>query len=114
MSLRVREDVVVRLAIEPVDFRRSIDGLARAVGESLGRSPMSREVFVFTNRRRTSIKALYWSGNGFVLLYKRLERKRFRWPKNEAEARDLHLPHQVLQELLDGVRIDVSKDAIIA
>lgn len=108
MSLRVGPDTVVRLALEPVDFRRSIDGLARAVGESLGRSPVSREVFVFTNRRRTSVKALYWSGNGFVLLYKRLERGRFVWPKTAADVRDLRLPHQTLQALLDGA----SRDAI--
>jgi transposase len=75
--LRVRRDVVVRLALEPVDFRKSIDGLAIAVGHALGRDPMSGEVFVFCNRTRTALKALYWTPNGFVLVYKRLERLRF-------------------------------------
>ena len=55
MSLEIRKGAVVRIALEPIDFRRSIDGLAKAVGQVLGRSPVNREVFLFTNRRRTSI-----------------------------------------------------------
>jgi transposase len=71
--LTFRPDVTVRFALEPVDFRKSIDGLAIAVGQALGRDPMGGEVFLFRNRTRTALKALYWTPNGFVLVYKRLE-----------------------------------------
>jgi transposase len=47
--LSVHRHITVRLAIEPVDFRKSIDGLAIAVGQALGRDPMAGEVFVFRN-----------------------------------------------------------------
>lgn len=113
MTLRVSSEVLIRIALEPVDFRRSIDGLARAVGQSLGRSPVNGEVFLFTNRRRTSLKALYWTPNGFVLLYKRLERDRFTWPRTVLEVSDLSLQPATLQALLDGVSRDASKDAIV-
>ncbi|WP_274519968.1 IS66 family insertion sequence element accessory protein TnpB [Halorhodospira sp. M39old] len=74
------------MALEPVDFRKSFDGLSVAVVEALGRDPLSGELFVFRNRGGDKLKALYWDGQGFVLLYKRLERGRFVWPS--------HLPRQ--------------------
>jgi transposase len=112
MSLEIRKGAVVRIALEPIDFRRSIDGLAKAVGQVLGRSPVNREVFLFTNRRRTSIKALYWTGNGFVLLYKRLERGRFTWPTTTEEARDRRLQRRAFQDLLDGLTLDTRTGVI--
>jgi transposase len=101
--LTVRRDVVVRLALEPVDFRKSIDGLAIAVGHALGRDPMSGEVFLFCNRTRTALKALYWTPNGFVLVYKRLERLRFTWPEPADGVAEVALPPHVLEAVLAGV-----------
>ena len=100
--LTVRRDVVVRLALEPVDFRKSIDSLAIAVGQALGRDPMSGEVFLFRNRTRTALKALYWTPNGFVLVYKRLERHRFQVPEGADGTTDVTLPPGLLDELLAG------------
>lgn len=101
--MRVRAEVTIRLALQPVDFRKSIDGLAVAVGQALGRDPMCGEVFLFHNRTRTALKALYWTPNGFVLIYKRLERRRFQLPVPVAGAREVQLDPQVLQDLLDGL-----------
>ena len=97
--MRVRTDVTIRLALEPVDFRKSIDGLAMSVGQALGRDPMCGEVFLFRNRTRTALKAIYWTPNGFVLVYKRLERGRFSIPDGPGEV---VLPADLLQGLLDG------------
>lgn len=101
--LTVRPDIVVRLALEPVDFRKSIDGLAIAVGQALGRDPMCGEVFLFRNRDRTALKALYWTQNGFVLLYKRLERRRFSLPEIPEGISDVAVPPGVLDDILAGV-----------
>lgn len=101
--MNVRPDLIVRFALEPVDFRKSIDALAIAVGRSLGRDPMSGEVFLFRNRTRTALKALYWTPNGFVLVYKRLERHRFTLPETPADTAELTLPASLLQDLLSGV-----------
>lgn len=101
--LSVRRDITVRLALEPVDFRKSIDGLAIAVGQALGRDPMCGEVFLFRNRTRTALKALYWTPNGFVLVYKRLERRRFQLPELGEGVMEAALPSGLLDELLAGV-----------
>jgi transposase len=101
--LTFRPDVTVRFALEPVDFRKSIDGLAIAVGQALGRDPMGGEVFLFRNRTRTALKALYWTPNGFVLVYKRLERHRFTVPETPTGTAEVTLPAGLLDELLAGV-----------
>jgi transposase len=74
------QSVAVWLVGEAVDMRRSIDGLAQAVVDSLDRQPITGEVFVFGNRARDKVKLLWYDRNGFWLAYKRLERGRFRWP----------------------------------
>lgn len=55
------------LCIRPVDFQQQINGLAVCVQEALLLYPLSEQLFVFTNRRRTQVKLLYWEPNGFVL-----------------------------------------------
>lgn len=67
------------IAIEPVDFRRGIDGLARLCREELNQDPFSGCVFVFRNRRATAVKLLVYDGQGFWLCYKRLSKGRFDW-----------------------------------
>lgn len=105
--LTARPDVVVRLAVDPVDLRKSIDGLAIAVGRALGRDPMGGEVFLFYNQRRTGLKALYWTPNGFVLVYKRLERQGFVIPKPADDAPEVVLPASLLDDVLAGVTRDL-------
>lgn len=68
-------------ATRPTDFRKQIDGLAALVETELGEAPLGGAVFVFSNVDRTAVKLLFWDNGGFVLVYKRLERGRFRFPK---------------------------------
>lgn len=70
----------VYVAGQAVDMRKSIDGLALAVQESLPLSPRSGALFVFFNRGRDKVKLLWWDRHGFWLAYKRLERGRFVLP----------------------------------
>ena len=67
----------VYIACGYTDMRRSIDGLAALVQQSFKLDPFSDSLFLFCGKRRDRIKALYWEGDGFVLLYKRLERGAF-------------------------------------
>ena len=85
-------------------MRRSIDGLATVVQQSFRLDPFSNSLFLFCGKRRDRIKALYWEGDGFVLLYKRLERGSFQWPRSESEVRDLS--HQQFRWLMEGLSID--------
>lgn len=66
---------------EPVDMRKSIDGLAQLVGPLLEGDAFSGSLFVFLSRRREKVKILWWDRHGFWLAYKRLERGRFPRPE---------------------------------
>jgi transposase len=76
--LRPSSSVRVFLYNQPMDMRKSIDGLALIVEQQLEQRPFEGDLFVFCNRQRDKIKLLYWERNGFVLWYKRLEKERFR------------------------------------
>lgn len=73
----------ILLAVEPADFRRGIDGLARVCRDALRSDPFSGTVFVFRNRCGTALKILVFDGQGFWLCQKRLSVGKFGWwPKN--------------------------------
>ena len=76
----------ILVALEPVDFRRGIDGLASICRQYLKEDPFSGTLFVFRNRSRTAIKLLIYDGHGFWLLHKRLSKGRFPlWPTGEGQ-----------------------------
>ena len=77
--IQITPQMRVVVAVEPADFRKGIDGLARQCKEVLGQDPFGGWVFVFRNRRATAVKALVYDGQGFWLNHKRLSRGRFRW-----------------------------------
>ncbi len=90
----------ILVAVEPADFRRGIDGLARMVREELSGEPFSGCLFVFRNRRSTSVKLLAHDGQGFWLCQKRLSKGRFRfWPAATGDAARRFEAHE-LQVLL--------------
>jgi transposase len=91
----------VYLCREPVDFRKSIDGLSAMVEQSFGANPFGAALHVFVNKSRTKIKALYWHRNGFCLWYKRLESQRFSWP-SAGVGLTCTVSVQELQWLLEG------------
>ena len=92
----------ILVAVEPADFRRGIDGLARLCKEVLQQDPFRGWVFVFRNRRATAVKVLVYDGQGFWLCHKRLSSGRFRWwPNRQREAAKTVAAHQ-LQVLLSA------------
>lgn len=89
---------------QPVDFRKSINGLTLLVEQHMALSPFSGALFVFCNRQRDKIKVLYWDTTGFCLWYKRLEQERFKWP-SRLTGDTLALSEQQWHWLLEGVDI---------
>lgn len=77
--IQVAPQMRILVAVEPADFRKGIDGLARVCKEVLQQDPFRGWLFVFRNRRATTVKVLAYDGQGFWLCQKRLSRGRFRW-----------------------------------
>ena len=86
------------------DMRRQIDGLAATIVEEYDMNVYDDAVFLFCGGRKDRFKALYWEGDGFILLYKRLENGRLKWPRDQQEIKQL--TSQQLRWLLEGLSID--------
>ena len=92
------------VALEPVDLRKSFNGLEALVSERLGEDLRAGALFVFTNRSHSRLKILYWDGTGLWVMIKRLEEGTFAWPRSvEAGASKLRLTPEALAMLTDGV-----------
>lgn len=94
----------IYVASEPVDIRKGFDALAGWV-EQNGLDVYSGHVFVFLSRRMTHLKALTWSNGGFVILHKRLELGRFRFPARAPGSRTVAIDATDLAMMLDGIDI---------
>ncbi len=93
---------------QPVDMRKSIDGLCAIVAMELDRNPADRSLYVFCNRARDKIKLLIWHRNGFWMLYKRLDQQRFHWPDWFSDE-SLSLSIAQLDQLLDGYNLNAMR-----
>lgn len=97
----------VYIACGYTDLRRGIDGLASIVQQQFQLDPFQNAMFLFCGRRCDRIKALYWEGDRFVLLYKRLECGKFQWPRVKDEAKEL-TPQQY-RWLMEGLAVEQPK-----
>ena len=97
----------VYIACGYTDLRRGIDGPASIVMQQYGTELDEESLFLFCGRRTDRIKALYFSGDGYILLYKRLNNGRFQWPRSEAELRKLDA--QSFRWLMEGLEIEQKK-----
>ena len=94
----------VYLAPGFTDLRRGIDGLASIVRFQYTLDPYDKNtLFLFCGRRNDRIKALLWEGDGFLLLYKRLDNGTFRWPRTADEA--MAITDDQYRMLMQGLEI---------
>jgi transposase len=85
---------------DPVDMRKSFDGLVAITKGVLGEDPLSGSLFVFFNRRGNYLKLIYWDRTGFCLFAKRLEHGRFVLPGTD---RTCELSERAFRLILDGI-----------
>ena len=85
---------------EPVDMRKSFNGLVAVVQDVLREDPLSGSLFVFFNRRGNYMKLVTWDRTGYCLFAKRLEQGRFRLPSGEAKQ---ELSERAFKLILDGI-----------
>lgn len=85
--IQITPQMRILVAVEPADFRKGIDGIARLCRKALQSDPFSGAAFVFRNRRRTAVKILIYDGQGFWLCHKRLSSGKFgHWPSHGEEV----------------------------
>jgi transposase len=84
--IQVTPQMRILLAVEPVDFRKGIDGLASVCKIALRSDPFCGYMFVFMNKKKTAIKILVYDGQGFWLCQKRLSTGRFCWWPDKRES----------------------------
>lgn len=98
--------VRVMVAAKPVDFRKGMDGLAALVKEELKADPFGGVIYVFRAKRADRVKMVFWDGTGFVLVAKRLDEGKFRWPKiQDGVVRLTPAQFTALVEGLDWTRV---------
>ena len=98
----------IYVAVEPCDMRKGFNGQQGAVAEKLKANVRDGAFFVFTNKRRTRLKVLYFDGSGLWVMTKRLEKGTFSWPRpTEAKTARIVLGPEAFAMLTD--RIDMNQ-----
>jgi transposase len=97
----------IHVAVEGCDMRKSFEGLAALVTTELAQDIRGGALFVFSNRRRTRLKILYWDGTGLWVMAKRLEEGTFSWPQGEQKV--IALRPEAFAMLTDGVDLRGAK-----
>ncbi len=100
--IQVAPQMRILVAIESVDLRKGIDGLAQLCREKLGADPFSGCLFIFRSRRATAIKVLAYDGQGFWMAQKRLSKGRVVWWPTGKEATRTLQAHQAQLLLAAG------------
>lgn len=96
--------VRIWLCTEPIDMRKSFDGLSALVRNRLQEDPLDGELFVFINKRKTHLKVLYFDRSGYCIWYKRLEQGQFNFRAGTGGKRRLDWTQ--LKLLLEGIEVE--------
>ena len=86
-------DIKIYFHTPPTDMRKSIDTLCVLVSETLKMNPSEGHLFLFRNRTGNKLKALYYEMNCFTLIYRRLEKGKFVFPKNALGSIEMSHTH---------------------
>jgi transposase len=104
--LTLPPSVQLYVATQPVDARKSFNGLSLYVQSVLRLCPLSGHLFIFFNRRRDQVRILFWDRSGYVVWAKRLERGRFALPSAWADsAAPARIEAAELGLILEGVKL---------
>lgn len=114
--LIVPPQMKVFASLAPTDMRKSFHGLTGIVETELGQQIEDGDLFLFFNRRRDRLKVLFFSGDGTIILYKRLERGTFEalrspdeQPSDSSSSACLTLSIDELRLLLEGIELSSVK-----
>ena len=103
--LTLFEDRSYYIYLDNTDMRKGFDSLSGIVSSQMHFNPLSNDVYIFINRRRTQMKLLHWEGDGFLLYYKRLEQGTFELPKGSENERSVKVSITHLEKIFQGVSV---------
>jgi len=101
--LTLPPNVSVLLHRDPVDIRKSFDGLLGIIRNGLQCDPLTPTFFIFFNKDRNKLKILYWDNDGFAIWYKRLEKGTFHLTLPFNGETSLSITRAQLAMLLEGI-----------
>lgn len=97
-----KEFLSIQLYVTPVDFRKGMHSLACTIQNEFEEPPFSGTLFLFTNKNRKNIRAIYWDKTGFAMWCKVLQENSFPWPK-KLEDKKLILSQEQFNWILSGI-----------
>ena len=86
-------------------MRKGFDGLSGLVRNALLKDPLSGDVFIFFNKRRSQVKLLLWEGDGFSIYHKRLESGTYELPSLSDSSTSAELRSDELMLILQGISL---------
>jgi transposase len=103
--LTLSETTLYFIYLDNTDMRKGFDSLSGIVSSRMHFNPLSGDVYIFINRRRTQMKLLHWEGDGFGLYYKRLERGTYELPKGNENKCYVNVGIKYLEKIFQGVSV---------
>lgn len=107
--LAISSQAKIFLYAQPVDMRKSFDGLFGIVKSDLNRDVRDGGVFMFLNLRRNRIKLMYWDNDGIAIWMKRLEKNCFQRPLRSPDGKHVIIDSTELQSILAGIDLSSIK-----
>lgn len=87
------------LCQQPVNMRKSFEGLSAIIEQLFPGEILSGAFFIFLNRKKDHMKVLFWDSDGLVIWFKRLEKGSFAWKWGDSSSLD----RRTFLMLLEGV-----------
>ena len=106
--IKLHDEIKIYVSMHAINARKSIDGLCALISECFNDNPQCGSLFIFFNKSRDKVKIIWWDANGFILHYKRLEKRRFVIPKLSGIDK-LEISQTQLHGLLAGLDFSLMK-----
>lgn len=103
--LTLSESIQYYIYLENTDMRKGFDSLSGIVSSQMHFNPLSNDVYIFINRRRTQMKLLHWEGDGFAVYYKRLEQGTYELPRVSGDGHSVNVSISHLEKIFQGVSV---------
>lgn len=110
--LAMNPAIRIYLHAEPVDARKSFDGLFGLVKNDLGLDLRNGGLFMFLNKRRNRVKLMYWDNDGIAIWMKRLERGCFQRPLRSPDGKHVIVDPAELHSILSGIELSTIKKRV--